>query len=133
MLTKTLNNEKKNEELKIIDIESSAQNIPIHAKKWIDYTSKYGIGYVLSDGSIGVYFNDATKIIFDKNQKEFEYYEKQKSDGDETSSKHPINDYPSILEKKVTLLHHFTSYLGQNFKSEDIEHERPTGNLIYVK
>lgn len=37
--------------------------VPIHAKKWIDYTTKYGLGYVLSDGSIGVFFNDATKII----------------------------------------------------------------------
>lgn len=39
--------------------------IPIHCKKWIDYTSKYGLGYVLSNGAVGVFFNDATKIIFD--------------------------------------------------------------------
>jgi len=39
--------------------------VPIHAKKWIDYTSKYGLGYVLSDGAVGVFFNDATKIILD--------------------------------------------------------------------
>jgi len=39
--------------------------IPIHCKKWIDYTSKYGLGYVLSNGAVGVFFNDATKIIID--------------------------------------------------------------------
>ncbi len=39
----------------------------IHVKKWVDYSTKYGLGYLLSDGSTGVYFNDSTKIIVDKN------------------------------------------------------------------
>ena len=28
-----------------------------------DSSLRYGVGYILSDGSIGVYFNDSTKII----------------------------------------------------------------------
>ncbi len=32
-------------------------------KKWIDYSSKYGIGYLLNNRSYGVYFNDSTKIL----------------------------------------------------------------------
>ncbi len=39
----------------------------IHVKKWVDYSTKYGLGYLLSDGSTGVYFNDSTKIVVDKN------------------------------------------------------------------
>ena len=39
----------------------------IHVKKWVDYSTKYGLGYLLSDGSTGVYFNDSTKIILDRN------------------------------------------------------------------
>lgn len=31
--------------------------------KWIDYCNKYGLGYQLRDGSVGVYFNDCTSII----------------------------------------------------------------------
>lgn len=38
----------------------------IHVKKWVDYSTKYGLGYLLSDGSTGVYFNDSTKIILDR-------------------------------------------------------------------
>jgi len=110
----------------------SSDNVPIHAKKWIDYTSKYGLGYVLSDGSIGVFFNDATKIIWDKSRTEFEYYEKKKEQSN-VSQKHSLSDYPPSLEKKVTLLNHFKSYLDQNFKKEDIEHERPSGDLVYIK
>lgn len=31
--------------------------------RWVDYSHKYGLGYVLSDGSSGVLFNDASKIV----------------------------------------------------------------------
>jgi len=37
----------------------------IYVKKWVDYSSKYGLGYLLSNGKIGVFFNDSTKIILD--------------------------------------------------------------------
>lgn len=39
----------------------------IFVKKWVDYSSKYGLGYLLSDGSTGIYFNDSSKIIVDHN------------------------------------------------------------------
>jgi polo-like kinase 1 len=31
---------------------------------WVDFTSKYGMGYKLSDGTIGVAFNDDTRMMF---------------------------------------------------------------------
>jgi polo-like kinase 1 len=37
----------------------------IYVKKWVDYSSKYGLGYLLSNGSSGVFFNDSSKIICD--------------------------------------------------------------------
>jgi hypothetical protein len=30
---------------------------------WVDYCNKYGMGYALTDGSVGVYFNDSTSCI----------------------------------------------------------------------
>lgn len=35
----------------------------ISVKKWIDYSSKYGIGYLLNNDSSGVYFNDSSKML----------------------------------------------------------------------
>ena len=32
-------------------------------RKWVDYSSKYGLGYLLSDRSTGIFFNDRTKTI----------------------------------------------------------------------
>jgi polo-like kinase 1 len=57
--------------------EPITTEIPIHCKKWIDYTSKYGLGYILSNGAVGVFFNDATKIIFDQDGKQFHYFERK--------------------------------------------------------
>lgn len=36
-------------------------------KKWVDYSSKYGLGYLLSNRSTGIYFNDCSKIVLDAN------------------------------------------------------------------
>lgn len=35
----------------------------IRVIKWYDYSSKYGLGYVLSNGAVGVFFNDGVKLI----------------------------------------------------------------------
>lgn len=32
-------------------------------KKWVDYSAKYGLGYLMSNGSYGVFFNDSSKLI----------------------------------------------------------------------
>ena len=39
----------------------------------MDYSSKYGLGYLLSDGGVGVYFNDSTKISASPDGQEFQY------------------------------------------------------------
>ena len=31
--------------------------------EYVDYSSKYGVGYLLSDSCYGVFFNDSTKIL----------------------------------------------------------------------
>jgi polo-like kinase 1 len=63
-------------------------------KKWVDYSNKYGLGYLLSDGSTGVYFNDSTKIILDKNFSTFEYIEKKVGERVDTITRYSINEYP---------------------------------------
>lgn len=32
-------------------------------KKWVNYSEKFGIGYILNNGIIGIFFNDKSKII----------------------------------------------------------------------
>lgn len=79
--------------------------------RWVDYSSKYGVGYSLSDGSIGVYFNDSTKIILGPAGHQFDYITRRTQDKPEVRTTHGFDDYPKDLQKKVTLLRHFKNYM----------------------
>ena len=84
----------------------------IYVVKWLDYSSKYGVGYILSNGFCGVYFNDATKIILNPNTSTFYYEERSIIDNTkEIIEFHQLNNYPDVLKKKVTLLKLFKDYL----------------------
>ena len=37
----------------------------VWVSRWVDYSKKYGLGYKLSNGCSGVFFNDATKMILE--------------------------------------------------------------------
>ena len=83
----------------------------IYVKKWVDYSSKYRLGYLLSNGITGVFFNDSSKIVLDAKGSSFEYMERKASDKQDMVTSHTLADYPKDLQKKVTLLQHFRSYL----------------------
>ena len=82
--------------------------------KWVDYSTKYGLGYLLSDQSAGVFFNDSTKIVAEHKGTSFYYYERKaisSTEKQDVLTKYLFTDYPKELQKKVTLLEHFKSYL----------------------
>ncbi|RLN44134.1 hypothetical protein BBJ28_00010608, partial [Nothophytophthora sp. Chile5] len=96
--------------------------------QWVDYTSKYGIGYMLSNGTSGVYFNDSTKMISSADGRVFEYMERQSSEDaglPEPHVRYSIEHYDAALTKKVTLLGHFKGYLvdarGENEEADTLE------------
>jgi polo-like kinase 1 len=92
-------------------------------KKWVDYSSKYGLGYYLSNNATGVFFNDSTKIVLDPNGYHFDYMERRSSDRQDIGKEYNLTEYPKELQKKVTLLQHFRSYLEGNEKKG--EQEKP--------
>ncbi len=83
--------------------------------RYVDYTSKYGLGFLFNNGSAGVYFNDSTKIVLSADGKVFQYIERKKKESsfgsEHSSQKFYIDSYPMELQKKVTLLKHFRNYL----------------------
>lgn len=80
--------------------------------KWVDYSSKYGVGYTLSDGSLGVYFNDSTKVILVGGR--FDYITRRTQERPEVRSTYTFDEYPEDLKKKVTLLRHFKNYMSSD-------------------
>ena len=122
------------------DHQSQRQNTlgidEVWVKKWVDYTQKYGLGYILSNGSTGVYFNDSTKIVASGDYQTFDYYEKKGTNKQDIGVSYSLTEYPKELVKKVILLNHFKNYLIENQK-EDLEENNKSSKspkqMIYVK
>ena len=93
----------------------------VWAVRYVDYTSKYGLGFLLNTGSAGVYFNDSTKIVLSADGSVFQYIERKRKDSSSSSEHvvqtHLMENYPMELQKKVTLLRHFRDYLVDQQKS----------------
>ena len=91
---------------------------PTWVSKFVDYTSKYGLGYIMADGSVGVYFNDSSKIILATDSEHFEYMERAHRlpcgrRAPVVRQAHTMSKYQPELKKKVTLLRHFRGHLLQ--------------------
>ena len=124
-------------------ISSTEENLnnEIYVKKWVDYSSKYGLGYLLSNGNVGVFFNDCTKIIYDTKRDVFEYLERKNNEKVDLMQTWTIKIYPKDLHKKVTLLLHFRSYLegvrAINTQATDNAEEVPPNQrqppMVYLK
>lgn len=85
------------------------ENNALFITKWIDYSNKYGFGFQLSDNSVGVLFNDTTKMGLSADKLRVEYYDQSNKLKVYSSS-----NLPSILLEKYTLLRYFTQYMEEN-------------------
>lgn len=82
--------------------------------KHVDYSSKYGLGYILSNGCYGVYFNDSSKINFNPQNEEISFIPKpEEAKEDNSILKYTPATLPKMkdLQKKYSLLEHFKYYL----------------------
>ncbi|XP_067859134.1 serine/threonine-protein kinase PLK1 [Heptranchias perlo] len=84
--------------------------IPIFwVSKWVDYSDKYGLGYQLCDNSVGVLFNDSTRLIMYNDGESLQYIERNM-----TETYLNFRSYPPSLSKKATLLKYFRNYMSEH-------------------
>ncbi|KAJ8001322.1 hypothetical protein DPEC_G00168340 [Dallia pectoralis] len=84
--------------------------IPIFwISKWVDYSDKYGLGYQLCDNSVGVLFNDCTRMIMYTDGDSLQYIDKTAAE-----SYLSVRSYPASLAKKITLLKYFRNYMSEH-------------------
>ncbi|KAH0555903.1 hypothetical protein GP486_006151 [Trichoglossum hirsutum] len=57
-LRKAMNHERYGEELAQVSPQLLEGKEPNYVVKWVDYTTRFGIGYILGDGTIGCLFNE---------------------------------------------------------------------------
>ncbi|XP_072319656.1 serine/threonine-protein kinase PLK1 [Eucyclogobius newberryi] len=84
--------------------------IPIFwISKWVDYSDKYGLGYQLCDNSVGVLFNDYTRLIMYADGDSLQYIDKTTAE-----SYLSVRSYPQPLNKKITLIKYFRNYMSEH-------------------
>ncbi|XP_040295901.1 serine/threonine-protein kinase PLK1 [Bufo bufo] len=91
------------------EAEDPACNPIFWISKWVDYSDKYGLGYQLCDNSVGVLFNDSTRLIMYTDGDSLQYIERNN-----TESYMNVRSYPSALTKKITLLKYFRNYMSEH-------------------
>uniref|UniRef100_A0A1B6FL54 polo kinase n=3 Tax=Cuerna arida TaxID=1464854 RepID=A0A1B6FL54_9HEMI len=87
--------------------------------KWVDYSDKYGFGYQLCDDSVGVMFNDQTRILLLPNQTDVHYIERT---GEE--SYYTMGTTPAEIDKKMKLLSYFRRYMSDHLIKAGAAHAR---------
>ena len=114
-----------NKEAKVLAIESAYQGNhndgpDLWVRKWLDYFSRYGVGYLLSNNCVGVVFNDNTKIVMNPPGTMFQYITSSKSV--DTIMNYAIDSFPPEHHKKVMLLQLFKKQLiSEEGQGSDIE------------
>ncbi|KAJ6653910.1 hypothetical protein lerEdw1_007668 [Lerista edwardsae] len=111
------------QQLALVNASNPAERVPVRQEeaedpacvpvfwisKWVDYSDKYGLGYQLCDNSVGVFFNDATRMIMYSNGDSVQYIEQ-----DEQELYFSLQTCPEDLGKKLTLLKYFRQYMSEH-------------------
>lgn len=87
----------------------------IFVTRWVDYSAKYGFGFLLSDGTTGILFNDSTRITTYGMLQNFEYASKVNTNKGrcvEEIRLFSFTNFPDTLRDKVKLFNKFSKYLG---------------------
>ncbi|PCH34951.1 Pkinase-domain-containing protein [Wolfiporia cocos MD-104 SS10] len=86
-------------------------NPKVFIVSWVDYCNKYGMGYALTDGSVGVHFNDSTTIVLSADKQHFDYISSRRQGSVYVRKNHTVSEYPEEIKSKVYLLKHFERYI----------------------
>lgn len=120
--------------------KDSSQNPPaladsniVWVTKWVDYSNKYGFGFMLSNDSLGVLFNDTSRILMSPDGRSIQYY-----DLTGKLSAYTLDCIPEELDRKTTLLQYFARYMDEHLiQGGDLEcssyMDVPFSSSLYLK
>lgn len=100
------------EEYKNVNVESASK---VFIVSWLDYCNKYGMGYALTDGTVGVYFNDSTSMVLSPVKSRLDYIASKGKSSMAIRKNYTVdseeNALPKELESKMMILRHFEDYM----------------------
>jgi polo-like kinase 1 len=95
----------------------------IWVTKWVDFSSTFGLGYILNNGHIGLYFNDTTKIILNPIEKTFTYIDKKMVEDQELLYTFSMKEYPDDIKMKVYFFNQFKKYIDEENNKNKTDEE----------
>ena len=98
--------------------KNEAKDIDVYILHYLDYNSKFGVGYLLNNDYIGVYYRDKSLMTLNKNKDDEVYY---KDKDEESFSTYKINNITKQLDNKYKILKHFIKYFDDLQKKEGNE------------
>jgi polo-like kinase 1 len=83
--------------------------VPVHCvARFCDHSDKYGLGYMLIDGTIGACFNDLTRMVMDPHESFAQYWESYQTVTPEIVE---LQNGKESLAKKLSLIRRFSESL----------------------
>ncbi|XP_065576839.1 serine/threonine-protein kinase PLK1-like [Artemia franciscana] len=103
---------------------------PLFVSKWIDYSNKYGFGFQLSDRSVGVLFNDSTRMILSSDLQRTDYQDKFGH-----GKIFPPDAVPWSCQEKSVLLNYFAQYMDENLTEggDVLQNKLSKRQLVHMK
>lgn len=118
-------------------IESKPRPPRVFVVSWLDYCTKYGMGFAMTDGTVSVHFNDSTSLVLAPGKRYFDDIRPAGADdlSQNIRRNYSIERYPSDLKNKVYLLKHFENYMLDKLFGDQpytFEDKELTTEMVFV-
>ena len=124
--------ESNKEENKSEEKKNKLKGAEVFVTKWADYSSKYGLGYLMSNGFIGVFFNDCTKMVFNPRTNRLSFIDRKISQEKDMVYCFDLKGAPKELQKKILIFEQFKKYFEEEIRydkeKEEIERKEKEEN-----
>ena len=113
------------------------KDISIYIIQYLDLNKKFGIGYLLNNGHIGIYYKDKTILVLNQINQKYIYIDKKNN-----SEIHNLSETSEQLVNKINILKSFIKYYEKEEKNKNfvnkietntIKEQNEENNFIYVK
>ena len=115
------------------------KQIPVYVSKWVDYTNRFGFVYKLSDGSIGVLFNDNTKLgvknggkIVEFTDMKGKYYSFATDENANNQNSHVWPEIYSRIEKLQAYIKYMEDFLNDTIVDDEVLEIISTGQKTVI-
>jgi polo-like kinase 1 len=111
--------------------EPETLSVPPHCiARFCDHSDKYGLGYLLMDGTVGACFNDLSRMVMDPHETFVQYWETY-----QTITPELMNPVTCSQPKKLSLLKRFSESLKKTKSMFDLpdRHYSEASPLKHVK